>query len=195
MSLAEVENQRRRCRGRIRWHYTEGTGEDWAGFLESTHWMAEGFAVKANRQRTVYCAPLGPGDSPKAFVKHIRAARPREFLKALVRCKAREEFESARMLTRAGVPVTRAVAWGRCGLDGFVVTEALEGCCAFEDAWGEAVLKGGAEAEAFLNAFAAFLRTLIEAGVHHPDMHRGNLLVVPERRGKLPRSTWWTRMA
>ena len=76
----------------------------------------------------------------------------------------------------AGVPVVTMLAWGSNGRHSFLVTQELSGARTLAEYLDEVARVPGAR-PIFMARFAAFLRRLLTAGVRHPDLHAGNVLV------------------
>ena len=166
--------------GDVRWHMGrvgEGVGEE----LTSGDWLSTAELVKQNRRRTVYRVRACDG-RPGLYVKHDHPRYPRNRIRASYRCKASSEYQSAAALTEAGVPTAVPLAWGRAGLDGFLVTEELAGAAPFETVWGHCRCRPELR-KAFLRGLAHFLHSLAQAGVDHPDLHAGNVLAVQDEGG------------
>jgi tRNA A-37 threonylcarbamoyl transferase component Bud32 len=142
--------------------------------LESGDWRLQSTTVKQNPKRTVSCVNAPPL-SYRVYIKHDHPTSPRDRVKNLWRCKAKQEFKAALALSQAGVPVTPALAWGRQGKDSYLVTRELSDTQEFKNVW-EACRENPDRRQQFLQGLAEFLRALFTAGVVHPDMHAGNVL-------------------
>lgn len=158
-----------------RWHLVSAA-EDVDLLLTSGDWLADAEPVKQNRRRTVYRVPPRDGRAG-LYVKHDHPRYPRNRIRASYRCKARSEYQSALALVEAGVPTAVPLAWGRAGVDGFLVTEELAGAEPFEAVW-QRCRSRPALRQAFLTGLARFLHSLSREGVDHPDLHAGNVLAV-----------------
>ena len=94
----------------------------------------------------------------------------------------KREWKSAELLRRKGVPVVDYLAFGVSPQGEMVVTRTLEGSVSVKDWLSEKMCSGVTEAELtpFAENYACFVRSVIDAGVFHPDFHVGNVLYVPE---------------
>lgn len=132
--------------------------------------------VKRNAKRTVYYLPPD-GDKPGLYFKHDRPSDLANLLKAWIRCKSAREFRASERLREANVPVASPVAWGiAADRSSWVVTDELAHSQSFMNAWEE-VRNHPAERRLFIDALSHFIQTLVSAGVSHPDMHAGNVVV------------------
>jgi len=157
----------------VTWHPAETAPEDVVQRLGSCR-PAGRLRVKHNRRRSVY--RFVPSAGPSLFLKHDHPSNPRDLLKGLWRLKAEREFKSAQALVDAGIATAEPVAWGRKGVDTFLVTAEIPDIEEFLPAW-QAVSDKADERTSFIDTLSDFLAGLIEAGVHHPDMHAGNVVV------------------
>lgn len=157
-------------------HDTNGLSAELKTLLESGAWVAGAQAVKRNIRRSIYRLPAAAGQ-PGLYIKHDHPVNPRDLLKNLWRCKARQEYESGMSLAAAGVPVVAMLAWGRCGRDSFLVTREASGARMLSGYLLE-LERAPLTRPVFAARLVAFLRRMLVAGVHHPDLHAGNVLVV-----------------
>ncbi len=147
-----------------------------ARLLTDGSWAALAETVKGNVRRTVYRVATGIASVPELYVKHDHPRSPRDRIKSLWRCKSGCEFRSGQQLLAAGVPTVSYLAWGRRGSESLVVTAGLQRAEPFFDAW-HGCRHDASRRAAFLAAFGRFLGKLLSAGVDHPDLHGGNVLV------------------
>jgi tRNA A-37 threonylcarbamoyl transferase component Bud32 len=146
-----------------------------ARFLESGDWRRGAVVVKRNRRRTVYrCQP--PEGELAVYVKEDVAHGLRDRVKSLFRCKAEAEFAALAAVGAAGIPVVRPLGWARLPGGGMLATEEMPGqslqTALQQDPVGR--MMGSPE---FRHALGAFLHRVLRAGLAHPDMHEGNLLL------------------
>ena len=134
--------------------------------------------VKKNNVRTVFVADSELG---RCFVKYERPNDWRGCLKAFFRSKALAELNSAQILAEHGVPVVEYWGWGRRGTETMLISKALVGAVDARFLWFSGGLQQN-ERLALLDGLAAFLRGLLESNLYHPDLHLGNLLVLPDQK-------------
>lgn len=156
-------------------HDTNGLSAAAKTLLESGAWTDGAQRVKHNVRRSIYRVPPGT-EHPGLYVKHDHPVNPRDLLKILWRCKARQEYEAGVCLAAAGVPVVGMLAWGRRGRHSFLATRELAGVRSLAEYLVE-LEQAPAARPLFLERFALFLKRLLAAGVRHPDLHVGNVLV------------------
>lgn len=127
--------------------------------------------LKQNPRRTVEVLPAS-SDSPEARVVK-RYHHPGPLARFLDGSRAREEMRLLRELARRGVPVPRAIETRRVDGGFELVTEWIEGALSLDRMVPSAELVRGA---------ARTLARAHVAGLEHPDLHPGNLLVQPGGR-------------
>lgn len=171
--------------GRWRWWVDPG----WCDRLLDEHglrleeWRSAGLVepIKQARHRTVFRVRLG---GTAIFIKHYPIYDLRAWLRQLVRpTKARTECAMARELAARGVPTLEPLAfaegaWG----ESWLVTRELEDCVPLNvfverdtptlspDVRHPLRLRLAKE-------LARFLARMHQAGVTHPDLHAGNILI------------------
>jgi len=96
--------------------------------------------------------------------------------------KAKKEFDTARRLLVAGIPVAEPVGWGSSGSRSMLLTREVAHAQSARAYWfGQAAGREDLR-KRFLAALGELLGELLEAHVRHPDFHLGNLLVSADRR-------------
>jgi tRNA A-37 threonylcarbamoyl transferase component Bud32 len=166
----------------VRWSFASA-GRDFLSDddLQLSHQLKAGRAtvVKDGKHRTVYRLSLQSGD---VYWKVCRLYGPRAWWRDFFRGpKAKLEFDRARELADRGVPTVEPLACGRMG--GFwppashLITRALDATTPLDDYLlvHPPQLPEGRRRLAV--ALAKFMAKLHDAGVTHPDLHPGNLLV------------------
>lgn len=169
--------------GGLRWTLTP-TGRT---LLSDTHLVLEKHeaagrveVIKHGPHRTVYRVRLPSGDV--VYWKHCRLNGPRAWWRDILRGpKAKLEFDRARALTDRGVETIEPLAWaqfpGRWPRGSFLITRALEGTVSLHDQLAEHPPATPTDRRRFTAALAEYVAKLHAAGVTHPDLHPGNLLV------------------
>jgi tRNA A-37 threonylcarbamoyl transferase component Bud32 len=132
--------------------------------------------LKQSPRRTVALwPPETPGARPLVVKRYHHPDRIARFFD---RSRAEQELGLLRRLFEAGVPVPRPVEVRRAAGAWELVTEWIEGAVSLED-----VLNGRAPAPAPIEVLARSTGELLArahaAGLDHPDLHPGNLLVQP----------------
>lgn len=166
----------------IRWHLSpSGQSALRPGDLNlAAHLEAKrAVIVKHGQHRTVYRVDLADG---AVYWKHCRLNGPRAWWREILRGpKAKLEFTKAVELANRGIPTIEPLAWGQFDQawpkGSFLITRALEGTEQLDNylflSDGDVRVERG-----FLKRlFPAFIAQLHAAGVTHPDLHPGNLLV------------------
>lgn len=142
-------------------------------------------AVKHGSHRTVYRVELPTGP---VYWKHCRLNGSRAWWRDVVRGpKARLEYNRARELAARGIGTVEPLAWGRFDqrwpAGSFLITRALDGTIPLDEHLIHHPPATPAARRQIAVALAAFVAKLHAAGVTHPDLHPGNLLVRPKPDG------------
>jgi len=143
--------------------------------LRTGNWHTNAAVVDRNSKRTVYRFTR---ESNGFYLKHDHPIRWRDRVKTLWRCKTRMEFDAFTALQQKGVPTVPIVAWGTRDTDGFLVSAELPGIVGFRDAWNKRRTNPEQRRE-LLAATGDLLAKMVAAQVAHPDLHAGNVMVVP----------------
>jgi tRNA A-37 threonylcarbamoyl transferase component Bud32 len=135
--------------------------------------------VKTGEHRTVYRVELA---RETVYWKECRLYGPRAWWRDFLRGpKAKLEFDRARALAARGIATVEPLAWGRMGgfwpPASFLITRALGDTAPLDDYLLLHPLPAPAVRRRLTEALAAFVAKLHDAGVTHPDLHPGNLLV------------------
>jgi tRNA A-37 threonylcarbamoyl transferase component Bud32 len=135
--------------------------------------------IKHGRHRTVYRIALG---NETVYWKVCQLYGPRAWWRDFFRGpKAKLEFDRARELAARGIATVEPLAWGRMG--GFwppashLITRELERTVPLDEYLLEHPPQTPKARRALTAALASFIARLHDAGVTHPDLHPGNLLV------------------
>ena len=136
--------------------------------------------VKHGQHRTVYRVTL-PGGAV-VYWKHCRLNGPRAWWRDFFRGpKAKLEFDRACSLSARGVKTIEPLAWarfrGRWPRGSFLITRALEGTVPLDEYLGHHPPVTAADRRHLTTALADYIAKLHQAGVNHPDLHPGNLLI------------------
>jgi len=155
-----------------RWTFGADVPEGVRTYLASGDWRRDAVEVKRNRRRVVYrCSP--PGGGPALYLKEDVASSLFDWAKTWFRCKAKEEFLALQAIRSAGVASVRPLGWLPTPRGGVLATEELLGRD-LRRTITAGVIGGRTE---FLEALADFVAGLVRAGVDHPDLHAGNIMV------------------
>ena len=128
-------------------------------------------AVKQNPKRKVY--RLRCADGTELYLKLFAG---QNFLQSHFRFNARHEYQAARTLEKAGLPVIRYLAWGHLHRGGFCLSEGLPQAVSARRYFFETLVREPAGQGAFLGELAEVTGQLRRASVRHPDLHLGNIL-------------------
>lgn len=171
----------------LRWRFSEA-GQKLLGpeDLNLNEHLRQGAAcvVKHGLHRTVYRIQLA-GFS--IFWKHCRINGIGSYLRQWIRPpKARLEFDRAQALIERGIATIEPLAWAknwyRYSGPSHLITRELEGGVSLQTYLFDHQ-HGPARREAAVR-IGRYLARLHEAGVVHPDLHPGNILVVYDRLGE-----------
>ncbi|HKB01400.1 MAG TPA: lipopolysaccharide kinase InaA family protein [Gemmataceae bacterium] len=136
--------------------------------------------VKHGSHRTVYRIALPTG---VLYWKFCRISGPRAWWRDFFRgWKARLEFDRARELASRGIATVEPLGWGRLPgavrPDGSVLlTRALENTLPLDEHLIRHPPRSPADRRGIARQLGEFVAKLHSAGVAHPDLHPGNLLV------------------
>ena len=136
--------------------------------------------VKHGEHRTVYRVALPNGEV--VYWKHCRLNGPRARWREILRGpKAKLEFDRLETLAARGIATIEPLAWGtldRSPAGGSVlITRGLDAAVPLDDYLTTAGPRTPADRRRFTRALAAFLSRLHAAGIAHPDLHPGNILI------------------
>lgn len=135
--------------------------------------------VKHGDHRTVYRVTLPRG---VVYWKYCRLNGPRARWREIIRGpKAKLEFDRLRALAGRGIATIEPLAWAALGWSraggSVLLTRALDGAVPLDDYLNAAGPTSPAARRRLTHALAAFLNQLHAAGVSHPDLHPGNILI------------------
>jgi tRNA A-37 threonylcarbamoyl transferase component Bud32 len=146
--------------------------------------------IKSNRVRTVLRVTLrdGPRGDEEVFVKRYHPTGARATAKSLLRAsRARQEWAMARALEEAGIPTAHPIAWaerrrGRVVTDAAYVCRGVAAAVDFVPYLREHAPDPSDPAHRELRRdlfgrLADLARRQHDAGIDHPDLHSGNVLV------------------
>ena len=165
----------------IRWHVVPGVRPALTPLsldIDSHIQNGNAHVVKHGQHRTVYRVTL---NGLVLFWKHCRISGLRSRLRQCLRPpKARMEFDRALALAARGIPTVEPLAWGeRVGTyagESFLITRELSGAMPLQS-----LLQPPIEPESRRQLaidLGRYKAQLHAAGVVHPDLHPGNILVV-----------------
>ncbi len=129
--------------------------------------------VKSSDVRSVY-------QIKDLFFKVEHPESPLRQLKSRLFPKASSEYEKAKQLADANVPVVECVGWGSCGSKNVLVSKEFSGANTVHDYFYRNFVYGNGQYENFLSMLTAFLSNFFRSGFYHDDLHFGNLLYSPE---------------
>jgi tRNA A-37 threonylcarbamoyl transferase component Bud32 len=171
------------CAEQIHWTLATGAARDnWHETSERfPQILGEADIVKDNPYRTIYRVHLAANDW---HVKHCKVRGLRAWLREWLRpAKAELEFRRLSEAWRRGVPTVQPVAFGLARgplpTDSFLVTRTVAGAVpmnAFLERGPGAGLQDSPRID-FAHALGKFVAAVHHAGLNHPDLHPGNILV------------------
>jgi len=152
--------------------------------------------VKSNRVRTVLRLTLagGPDGDEEIYLKRYHPTGARATAKSVVRVsRARQEWTMARALEAAEIPTAHPIAWaerrrGRVVTDAAYVCRGLVGAVDFVPFLRTSAPDPSAKdhrdlRRSLLRRLARLARRQHDAGIDHPDLHSGNVLVTEGEDG------------
>jgi tRNA A-37 threonylcarbamoyl transferase component Bud32 len=179
MGVTEHDSEIIRCAG-IRWHLAPGANGLTRELLDLAAHQKSGSAqiIKNGPHRTVYRVSLATGF---VYWKHCRIAGLRAWLRQCIRpSKARMEYDRAMALAERGIDTIEPLAWGveerTFAGESYLITREIVGAISLSHYLEQ--IDRPRERRAAAIALGRFLAQLHNAGVVHPDLHAGNILVV-----------------
>ncbi len=155
--------------------------------LRLSSWLQSGRAsiVKQGPHRTVYRVQL---DDRSVYVKHYRVADARAMFSQWAQSsKSRREWDRAERAAAAAIPTIVPLALGeqrKAGLvfENYLITEGIDDVEPLDRFVQEIFPKLPVDRQQWIrlqltNGLAELVAKLHEAGVLHPDLHSGNVLV------------------
>ena len=130
--------------------------------------------VKQNPKRKVY--RLRCPDGSALYLKLFAGQTP---IQAIFRFYARQEYQAARTLEKAGLPMIRYLAWGRLRRGGFCLSEGIPEAVSSRQYFFETLVNRPDLRDSFLNQLSEVTGQLRHLRVRHPDFHLGNILFSP----------------
>lgn len=135
-------------------------------------------SIKSNMQRDVFKVE---SDAGILFVKHYHPTSLTSKAYSVLNPKAKSEFESADILKKSGIPVVNMKGWGERNTESILISMELKGSVNARVYWFREACCRKEIKEKFLSSLASLLLKFISEGIFHPDLHLGNLLLVPEK--------------
>jgi tRNA A-37 threonylcarbamoyl transferase component Bud32 len=170
----------------VRWHVTADAREFLTPeLLDLDPHVRSGVArvIKHGPHRTVYYLQLG---GVNVYWKHCRISGTRSRLRQCLRPpKARMEFDRALALASRGISTVEPLAWGTragaLGGESFLITRELTAAVPLQNMllaeFGGAIPANGHDRRMIARSLGEFIAIVHDAGVTHPDLHPGNILV------------------
>jgi tRNA A-37 threonylcarbamoyl transferase component Bud32 len=143
--------------------------------FETGKWRDRAVEVKRNRRQTILRIPAQDG-LPSLYVKEDAPRHLRDRVKTLWRWKAREEYLSALDLEAAGIPVVAMLGWGIASPNSLLVSLEAPNAVPFSEKFQEIRHLPELRLQ-HLTLVADFINRMIRAGIAHPDLHAGNILI------------------
>ena len=130
--------------------------------------------VKQNPKRKVY--RLRCADGSELYLKLFAG---QNCLQSFFRFNARHEYQNARSLEKAGLPMIRYLAWGQLHRGGFCLSEGIPQAVSVRQYFFETLIRDPERRSAFLTELAGITGQLLNLSIRHPDFHLGNILFCP----------------
>eukprot|EP00831_Metopus_contortus_P050362 TRINITY_DN4235_c0_g2_i3.p1 TRINITY_DN4235_c0_g2~~TRINITY_DN4235_c0_g2_i3.p1 ORF type:complete len:403 (-),score=49.22 TRINITY_DN4235_c0_g2_i3:591-1799(-) len=130
--------------------------------------------VKSNSLRSVFL--LKKAYEGGFFIKHDHPLSLFKRLRTGLKNKIRSEYDSAMLLQKYSIPVVEYLDWARNGSDALLVSRAEHDCVSGKKYWHDLIADDESR-KIFLNKLSLLVKSFIDAGLHHPDFHSGNILV------------------
>ncbi|MBN2642759.1 MAG: hypothetical protein JXR78_13990 [Victivallales bacterium] len=155
------------------WSWWHGNAEC-AEQLELTGGAYNLSLVKSNSLRSVFL--LKKADGTSFFIKHDHPQSLLKRLRTRLKNKIRSEYDSAMLLQKHFIPVVKYMNWAVSGSDALLVSRAEHDCVSGKKYWHDLIADDESR-KIFLNKLCILVKSFIDAGLHHPDFHSGNILV------------------
>lgn len=131
-------------------------------------------AVKQNPKRKVYRLRCGNGSE-----LYLKLFAGQNFLQSFFRFNARHEYQAARTLEDAGLPMIHYLAWGQLHRGGFCLSEGIPQAVSARQYFFETLIREPKKQSSFLAELAKITGQLHRHLIRHPDFHLGNILFCP----------------
>ena len=154
--------------------FSDLNGDDPEGLRKRILSGFEVDTVKQNPKRKVY--RLRSADGAELYLKLFAG---QNFLQSFFRFNARHEYQAARTLEKAGLPMIRYLAWGQLHRGGFCLSEGIPQAVSARQYFFETVIRHPERLNAFLSELAGITGQLRGLSIRHPDFHLGNILFCP----------------
>ena len=129
--------------------------------------------VKSNPLRSVFL--LKNADGGSFFIKHDHPQSLFKRLRTGLKNKICSEYDSAMLLQQHSIPVVEYLDWAASGSDALLVSRAERDCISGKKYWHDRA--DGESRKIFLDKLCKLVKNFIDARLHHPDFHSGNILV------------------
>ena len=156
----------------FRWEFAPSAPSFLRQSLADGTWAASAVLIKRNRLRQVYRVPGSPG----MVVKVHSPPGWFERLKARWRPSGRREYESSCLARDRGLAVPAPLGYGVRGVETLSAAVDVGVCDDLAAAWARVAGEPRGRAR-LLEALVVFARSYASAGLRHPDLHAGNILV------------------
>lgn len=131
-------------------------------------------AVKQNPKRKVY--RLRCPDGTELYLKLFAG---QNLLQSFFRFYARQEYQAARTLEKAGLPMIHYLAWGRLRRGGFCLSEGIPQAVSARQYFFETLVRDPERQRVFLEQLTELTGKMFRLRIRHPDFHLGNILCSP----------------
>lgn len=134
--------------------------------------------IKSNAKRTVFkISPQGK----TFYVKFNKNASPTGKLLSSFLPKAASEARSSLLLESCGIRTPKVEGWGSKGFLSMIVLEEIKDAISAKKFWFETASQDINLKSKFLEKLSDLLSQILLLRISHPDLHPGNILVVPDK--------------
>ena len=137
--------------------------------------VEEKFTVKADDTTRVF--RVQDANQRCYYVKHIMPGSIREHLIAFFSSKAKNIFESSRLLLEQGIPCAVYPAWARNGTESMILSEAIPETETALEYWFRTSTQNSARRREFVSVLADLIANCAASSVSIPDLSLDNILV------------------
>ena len=137
--------------------------------------MEEKFTVKADEMTRVFKVQDSSGRS--YLVKHVMPNSIREHLIAFFSSKARNIYESSKILRAAGIPCVEYSGWAKDGTDSMLLSVEIPETVSALEYWFRICVQNSSRRQAFVTSLAELISDCVVSSILIPELSLENFLV------------------